>query len=280
MSEEGRLLPGQRLRAEREARDISQEDAANRLNLTVTFLQALEADEYERLPEATFVRGYIRNYARELDLPADELVSVFSEIMQEQESVPETVEVMPSRRRRWIPMVSVALVLAVVLVVLLWPQDDTADPDGAAPATAAEETESGSADQEPESQSSESDDEASDAEASGPDESGANEAESEPELEPARLAEGQNEEQAESAEAADRLAMTFSGDCWLEVRDASGQVVFEGRRSAGVALNVSGEAPFELRIGDASAVESLSINDEQQTMPSRAAGQVVRLSVP
>ncbi len=278
MSEEGRLLPGQRLRAEREARGISQEDAASRLNLTVTFIQALEADEYERLPEATFVRGYIRNYARELELPADELVSSFSDILEEQEDVPETVEVMPSRSRRWIPVVSVALVLAVVGAVLLWPQGDTADQGEAAPASAAEETESGAAQEGAQSQSSEPD--SSEPEASGPDESGSNEAESGPEREPAPGAEGQNGERPESAEAADRLEMTFSGDCWLEVHDASGEVVFEGRRSPGVALNVSGEAPFELRIGDASAVDSLSINDEQQTMPSRAAGQVVRLSVP
>mgnify|MGYP000379632154 CR=1 FL=1 len=92
MSEEGRVLPGQRLRAEREAQGISQEDVARRLNLTVTFVQALEADEYERLPEATFVRGYIRNYARELELPADELAEAFSEVMQAQEETPETVD--------------------------------------------------------------------------------------------------------------------------------------------------------------------------------------------
>lgn len=280
MSEQGMLLPGQRLRAEREARGISQEDAANRLNLTVTFLQALEADEYERLPERAFVRGYIRNYARELDLPADELVSVFSEIMEEQEEVPETVEVMPSRRPRWVPLTVAAVVLAVVITVLLWPQGDTADPDGTTPATGSEETESGSAEQTPASPGSESDDEEADPEASGPDASDANEAEPEPELEPVRLDEGQNEQQSDAGEAPGRLEMTFSDNCWLEVRDASGEVVFEGRRNAGDELNVRGEAPFELRIGNASAVESLRVNDEQQTMPSRAAGQVVRLSVP
>lgn len=277
MSEQGMLLPGQRLRAEREARGISQEEAAGRLNLTVTFLQALETDDYERLPEATFVRGYIRNYARELDLPADELVSVFSEILQEQEKeeVPETVEVMPSRRRRWLPAVSVVVVLAAVIAALLWPQEDAANQGDAAPAAATEETAPGSAEQDPGSEQTESA-----GEAAGPDESGDSEAESAPELEPVRLAEGQNEQQPDAGASADRLEMTFSGDCWLEVRDATGEVVFEGRRSAGVALNVSGEAPFDLRIGNASAVESLTINDEQQTMPSRAAGQVVRLSVP
>lgn len=275
MSDQGMLFPGQRLRAEREARGISQEDAANRLNLTVTFLQALETDDYDRLPEPTFVRGYIRNYARELDLPADELVSVFSEIMQEKEEVPETVEVMPSRRRRWVPVVSVALVLAVVIVVLVWPQDDGADQGDAAPAAATDEAEPGSAES-----GTDSEIPASAGETSGLDESGGTESESEPELEPVRLAEGQNEQQPDAGEPADRLQMTFSANCWLEVRDASGEVVFEGRRDAGVALNVSGEAPFELRVGDASAVESLHVNDEQQTMPSRAAGQVVRLSVP
>lgn len=273
MNEQGMRQPGQRLRAERESRGISQEDVANRLNLTVTFIEALETDDYDRLPEATFVRGYIRNYARELDLPADELISVFSELMQEQEEVPETVEVMPSRRRRWLPVALVALVLAVGVALLLWPNDEAADGDGSA---STEEPGAGPAERDPAPQSSGA---AEEMPAQGQ-ETSEMKPEAGMEREPVRPAPSQNGQQSDSVDSLDRLELTFSDDCWLEVRDATGEVVFEGRRKSGVALNLGGEAPFDLRIGDASAVESLSINDEQQTMPSNAAGQVVRLSVP
>lgn len=273
MSDQGLRQPGHRLRVERESRGMSQEEAAKRLNLTVTFIQALETDDYERLPEATFVRGYIRNYARELDLPADELVAVFSDIMEEKEEVPEAVEVMPSRRRRWLPVVVVALVLVVVGAVLLWPGDNTPDGDGPA---STEEPASPSAEQGPPAGGS-----GTVEEKSAPEQrTSASETAGAAEQEPVRPGPGLNGEEPDSANLADRLDIRFSGECWLEVRDAAGEVVFEGRRNAGVTLNLSGEAPFDLRIGDASAVESLSINDQQQTMPSNAAGEVVRLSVP
>ncbi len=273
MNDQGMRQPGERLRAEREARGISREDVANRLNLTVTFIEALETDDYDRLPEATFVRGYIRNYARELDLPADELVSVFSELVHEQEEVPETVEVMPSGRRRWLPVALVAMVVAVGVALLLWPDDQVAEGDGSA---STEEPGAGSAEQDLPAQSS-----GAAEETPGPGQDTSEmKPEAGPEREPARPAPSQNGQQSDSVDSLDRLELTFSDDCWLEARDATGEVVFEGRREGGAALNLSGEAPFDLRIGDASAVESLSINDEQKTMPSNAAGQVVRLSVP
>lgn len=45
------------------------------------------------------------------------------------------------------------------------------------------------------------------------------------------------------------LEIQFTGDCWIEVRDASGEKRFSGFKHNGEALMFSGNAPYQLRIG-------------------------------
>ena len=83
MSEDMVVLPGERCRKAREAMGWTTAEAAKRMHLSQTYLLALEADDYERLPEATFVKGYLKNYARLLGLPADEVANTFQQMINE-----------------------------------------------------------------------------------------------------------------------------------------------------------------------------------------------------
>ena len=67
--------PGARLRAAREAAGLGIGEVAEQLHLLRYFVQALEQDEYGRLRGDTFVRGYLRNYARLLGIDAEEVLS-------------------------------------------------------------------------------------------------------------------------------------------------------------------------------------------------------------
>ena len=60
---------GQRLRAVREARGMSCEEAALRLKLPLTIVQALEAERYDRIGHGIYLRGYLAKYLQLLDLP-------------------------------------------------------------------------------------------------------------------------------------------------------------------------------------------------------------------
>ncbi len=71
-------VPGERLRLAREARQLSQQDVAERLRINVDKVAALEADEIARVGAPVFAVGYIRAYARIVGLPADELIPEFS----------------------------------------------------------------------------------------------------------------------------------------------------------------------------------------------------------
>lgn len=58
------ITPGKLLFAAREARGFSQEDIAKRLRLSVQAIQDIERDEFAQIGVRTFVRGYLSNYAR------------------------------------------------------------------------------------------------------------------------------------------------------------------------------------------------------------------------
>ncbi len=72
---EPRLSPGGMLSRRRLERGMSLDDVAQRLKYGVRQIQALEGDDYPRLPGPTFVRGMIRSYAKLLELDPAPLLS-------------------------------------------------------------------------------------------------------------------------------------------------------------------------------------------------------------
>ena len=60
--------PGEQLRRAREGYGWTLEDVTGNLNLTVEVVRALESGDRDALPEAAFVRGYLRAYARLMEI--------------------------------------------------------------------------------------------------------------------------------------------------------------------------------------------------------------------
>ncbi len=74
---------GQRMRAAREARGMTREEAAARTKVRVSILDALESDQYERIGHGVYLRGYLHKYLALLDLPpllADRLLENHSDL--------------------------------------------------------------------------------------------------------------------------------------------------------------------------------------------------------
>jgi cytoskeleton protein RodZ len=69
--------PGRALREARESLGLTVEQVAERLHLSIGTVQALEADDYAGLPPAIFVRGYLKNFARQVGLDQRSVVSAF-----------------------------------------------------------------------------------------------------------------------------------------------------------------------------------------------------------
>lgn len=82
------LQVGEVLKAAREKQNISTKQVATALNLPERFILYIESGEFDKLPGNTFVRGYIRNYIKYLHLEDEQgVISLF-----EQQATPETKE--------------------------------------------------------------------------------------------------------------------------------------------------------------------------------------------
>jgi cytoskeleton protein RodZ len=68
---------GDRLREAREQRKVSLHAIAEKTNISVRFLDALEKGHIEKLPGGIFIRGFVRSYASHVGLDPDETVKEF-----------------------------------------------------------------------------------------------------------------------------------------------------------------------------------------------------------
>ena len=76
----------------------------------------------------------------------------------------------------------------------------------------------------------------------------------------------------------DSLTMSFEGDCWVQVFDASGERLVLGIKKAGKLIEVQGVAPFSIRLGDASVVK-MSVNGDDVDLSRYKSGQTAQLEV-
>lgn len=68
---------GETLAETRAAKKLSQQDVSNHLRFSVKQVDALESNNFDALPDAMITRGFIRNYARYLDLDAEPLLESY-----------------------------------------------------------------------------------------------------------------------------------------------------------------------------------------------------------
>jgi cytoskeleton protein RodZ len=269
-TEQGRLLlPGQRLRVGREALGLTQAEIAARMHLSVSYIRALEADDYDRLPEAAFVRGYIKNYARLVNLPGDELANLYQQMAEE--ARPQVVSLpppaAPDRRLWWIGgAVGFALV-----VWLLWPASIEQPERYTEPAVVPEVT----------GDSAAGDEGATPVEVF---EEGAEALQQEgmpsPANEDVSVTQQQENKVDPASLASDRLLIRFKEVCWLRVRNAEGDEIYVGQRDENQPLQLDGRGPFRITLGNAAAVSEIFVNDASVRVPVVAPGQVITVRAP
>lgn len=124
---------GAQLRAAREARGIQLHEMAATLKLGVRQVDALEKGDWQALPGHTFVRGFVRNYARLVELDPAPLMAQLDGILQKPVSKLESVEASPtvmpntgpgiSRRDRTFMLSGLLAVLVAGVVYVALPSD-------------------------------------------------------------------------------------------------------------------------------------------------------------
>src|SRR5271157_3201159 len=68
---------GENLRREREMRGVSLEEISSATKISLRFLDAIEREDFSKLPAGIFSRSFIRTYARYLGLDEERVVAEF-----------------------------------------------------------------------------------------------------------------------------------------------------------------------------------------------------------
>ena len=105
---------GEHLKREREMRGVSLEEVSAATRISTRFLEAMEKDQWERLPGGVFNRGFIRSIARYLGLDEDGLVAEYSLDRQSNGNSQTAVQQPADMPRNWRP-----LAVAIGVIVLL-----------------------------------------------------------------------------------------------------------------------------------------------------------------
>lgn len=89
------------LRRTRESRQLTLEDAEEALRIRKRYLQALEVSDYAALPGEIQARGFLRNYARFLGLPVEDVLDRYDAEVQGRPVQPRMRQVSENAQRRF-----------------------------------------------------------------------------------------------------------------------------------------------------------------------------------
>jgi cytoskeleton protein RodZ len=115
--------PGARLAQQRQERGLSQKEVADKLHITIHYVNSIEHDAYEKLPGTVFARGYIRRYAELLNLEVEEYLQDFEQLQAQQQDGVQQLQAIQRRRasgRRNRSMAFASLILFVGVFVAVW----------------------------------------------------------------------------------------------------------------------------------------------------------------
>ncbi|WP_055129115.1 RodZ domain-containing protein [Pseudomonas mediterranea] len=324
-----RVNPGETLRQARESNGWSLAQVALKLNLTVASLSNLEAGAFDKLPGHTFARGYIRAYAKLLDMDQTVLVQQFDQYTGSDAQgsnvhslgrIEEPVRVSHTILR----IVSLLLLIAVIGGGFVWWQDQASLRSKESVAMAPEHVEVEGADgttrihplDEPEDQAvleGQAEGETSLALPQGQDGADA-EAGAEPGTPaapavapavPSTPAPATSAPVAPSTPAPTvaapapvtpaapaatpaapvapaagegQVQIQFTADCWTQVTDGNGKVLFSGLKRKGDTTSINGKPPFAVRLGYARGAQ-VSYNGQSVDVAPFTSGETARLKL-
>ena len=262
---------GERLATARRELKISVVEIAKELHLDEAKVRALERNEFDVLGAPVFAKGHLKKYAELVNINSEDVLVDYYQMNRTPELPPVVSTRKPPRRELSPgPWIAIIVIIVIAVTAYFWftrptvPEPAT-DPvvttdDVLTPAAAGEDSASGAtvpvdAVTEP-----------------------GTEMEPEPEPEPEAGTEPQPQvaapviEETESPEIAPgqmRLLLTYTGDCWTEVTDATGKRLFFALGTDGRTVELSGAEPFNILLGSPANV-AVAVNGDDYALPADA----------
>lgn len=244
------------LRDAREAQGIPVEDVAQRLRLMQRQVKAMEEDDFGSLGQPVFARGFVRNYARLLGLAPESLLSRMDGAPDEPASVAPVEPPLPHSwlSSPWLILSLLGLLLVVAVPVALYAWLNSGGEEGlntdtqtpavmpSRPPLAATTAPAGAPA-----------DPAAPAAAPAVLPPAASATDSSP---PASAPANESAVSEPPAEVEDSvLHLEFGDASWTEIKDAGGRMLLRQLNPAGSNVDVRGQPPFDVVIGNASQVQ-------------------------
>jgi cytoskeleton protein RodZ len=305
------VAPGRLLARLRTERKLAVSDVAQRLKYAVRQIEALEAEEFSKLPGTTFVRGMIRGYAKLLEIDPEPMLRSL-----EQRQIPGTATVDLRAKRVPFPdgtqrrgtrvyaAMSLLVLAAVGGILYEWhsgglpalqlpARTEVAQVTSAPPEPAVEpikrveavpEKPAASVHEIPKAATRLSPAAAAPkAVAEGPKPAeAAKPAMTPPQAAPVAqksIAPSPVVKDAKSLPGQGRIFMEFTDDAWVEIADSEGKMLMAQLNHGGSRRVVSGHPPFSLVIGNAAAVRVV-YNDRPVDLVPYVKVEVARFTLP
>lgn len=115
--------PGSQLREARHRANFSVEQVSTELHLNADTVRALEENRFDGLPAPAFVRGYMRSYARLLNLPPGPILEAYDQKGFTPPTIVPDITQQPQAKSTDVPMRLATYMVAaglVVMVVMWW----------------------------------------------------------------------------------------------------------------------------------------------------------------
>lgn len=279
-------LCGERLRAARRENDISIRDIAKELHLDENKVRALEENNFSILGAPVFAKGHMRKYAEMVGVDIDDVLADYYQL-ERSTGAPPVVGLRRNVPRDYSlgPWIATIVVILVAASTAYWwfnrPPVEISN-DRVEPATLAPFASENEIDTEQAEDAEIGTDNVELVDSISADEPIAEE------LLPAENESAPSEpiipvqepiSSAPSSLPQVRVELSYSGDCWTEVSDASGKRLFYDLGSAGRVVPLGGDAPLRIVLGDSANV-SITVEGRDYQIPSSArSGRLARLTI-
>jgi cytoskeleton protein RodZ len=278
---------GKVLAEARKSQSKTIEDVSASLNLSAGQVRAIELDQSEGLPEETYIRGYIRSYAKLLGINPDDVLQVYAQ--NNGEGYPVSLGTMPTEMSRKeagdrssllsFYNIGIALVVAICIGFLMY--SEMIPNPFAASSTQSE--------QPSELIQDNSVEEGQALDFQGLD-SEANEvgSQTDPDADTEEQEQGSNELSNDTAGEATATAatnpdentirLTFTQSSWLDVRDESNEKLAYQSYDRGDILELKSVGKMHVFIGNADGVE-VQVNGEEFDVEAHREGVYAKFSI-
>lgn len=301
----------------REAKSLSVADVAAHLKLTPRQINALEQADFANLPSKTFVRGFVRNYAKFLEIDPEPLLQALDATQpfepaekvpnhaeRTRQTAPKSDEVEISRgHRSWMKyalgLSGLAIAIMVAASIIEYRLQDKKTEPAAVPLTLPPPAVPSSPPPSPTPvpPSTQNATTGSNVSVTSPTSTSTPTvpittptsvpvpapapvpapSPTAPPVEPAKPTAAE----AKPADASAKngaIVLTSKQDAWIQITDSQGKKVFSGTLSAGKSEALDGKAPFKLIIGNAKSV-SLNYHGKNIALDEHTKGEVARLKL-